>query len=53
MRDHLAQVLGTYAVIFIANDLVKMIWGLPRRANMLAMLSGPAPDADLLTWPTA
>src|SRR5690554_218183 len=27
VRDHLAQVLGTYAVILIANDIVKMIWG--------------------------
>jgi branched-chain amino acid transport system permease protein len=27
VRDHLAQVLGTYAVILIAGDLVKMIWG--------------------------
>jgi branched-chain amino acid transport system permease protein len=27
LRDHLAQVLGTYAVILIAGDLVKMIWG--------------------------
>src|SRR2546427_8338343 len=27
VRDHLAQVLGSYAVILIANDLVKMVWG--------------------------
>ncbi|MBY6345702.1 branched-chain amino acid ABC transporter permease [Providencia rettgeri] len=41
-RDHLAQVLGTYAVILIANDLVKMIWGpTPVMLNMPALLSGP------------
>ena len=40
LRDHLAQVLGTYAVILIANDLVKMIWGpAPVMLNMPAALS--------------
>ena len=33
LRDHLAQVLGTYAVILIANDLVKMIWGRRRSCS--------------------
>jgi len=42
VRDHLAQVLGTYAVILIANDLVKMIWGpAPMMLNMPEALSGP------------
>ena len=42
LRDHLAQVLGTFAVILIANDLVKMIWGpAPMMMNMPASLSGP------------
>lgn len=41
-RDHLAQVLGTYAVILIANDAVKMIWGpTPVMLNMPALLAGP------------
>ncbi len=41
-RDHLAQVLGSYAVILIANDLVKMIWGpTPVMLNMPAALAGP------------
>jgi len=26
-RDHLSQVLATFALILIANDLVRMIWG--------------------------
>ncbi|MEI8401525.1 MAG: branched-chain amino acid ABC transporter permease [Alcaligenaceae bacterium] len=42
VRDHLAQVLGTFAVILIANDVVKMIWGpAPMMMNMPAGLSGP------------
>lgn len=42
IRDHLAQVLGTFAVILIANDVVKMIWGpAPMMMNMPAALSGP------------
>ena len=42
VRDHLAQVLGSYAVILIANDVVKMIWGpAPMMLNMPAALSGP------------
>ena len=42
IRDHLAQVLGTFAIILIANDVVKMIWGLaPVMMSMPAALSGP------------
>lgn len=41
-RDHLAQVLATFAVILIADDLVKMIWGpAPRMLNAPASLAGP------------
>lgn len=41
-RDHLAQVLGTFAIILIGNDLVKMIWGpAPVMLSMPAALSGP------------
>jgi branched-chain amino acid transport system permease protein len=42
VRDHLAQVLGTFAIILIANDVVKMIWGpAPVMMSMPAALSGP------------
>jgi len=42
VRDHLAQVLGTFAVILIANDVVKMIWGpAPIMMNMPSALAGP------------
>lgn len=51
-RDHLAQVLGTYAVILIANDLVKMVWGpAPAMLNMPAALSGPVRLLPDLVYP--
>lgn len=52
VRDHLAQVLGTYAVILIANDLVKMVWGpAPVMLNMPAALSGPVQLLPDLMYP--
>lgn len=52
VRDHLAQVLGTYAVILIANDLVKMIWGAaPVMLNMPPALSGPVRILPDLMYP--
>ncbi len=42
LRDHLAQVLATFALILIANDLVRMIWGpQPLLLNPPAALAGP------------
>src|SRR5262245_11745834 len=41
-RDHLAQVLATFAIILIANELVRMIWGAqPLLLNPPAGLTGP------------
>jgi branched-chain amino acid transport system permease protein len=41
-RDHLAQVLATFAVILIADDLVKLIWGpAPRMLAAPDALAGP------------
>lgn len=41
-RDHLAQVLGTFAIILIGNDLVRMIWGpAPVMLSMPQALAGP------------
>ncbi|WP_447915415.1 branched-chain amino acid ABC transporter permease [Delftia acidovorans] len=52
VRDHLAQVLGSYAVILIANDLVKMVWGpAPMMLNMPAALSGPVQLLPDLMYP--
>ncbi|MEW6515261.1 MAG: branched-chain amino acid ABC transporter permease [Pseudomonadota bacterium] len=42
LRDHLAQVLATFALILIANDLVRMIWGpQPLLLNPPEALAGP------------
>ena len=42
-RDHLAQVLATFALILIANEGVRMIWGAqPMLLNAPDELSGPA-----------
>ena len=41
-RSHLMQVLATFALILIANELVRMIWGSqPISLNIPASLSGP------------
>ena len=52
VRDHLAQVLGSYAVILIANDLIKRVWGpAPVMLNMPAALSGPVQLLPDLMYP--
>jgi branched-chain amino acid transport system permease protein len=41
-RNHLAQVLATFALILIANECVRLIWGpQPVLLNMPEALSGP------------
>lgn len=41
-RDHLAQVLATFALILIANEVVRMIWGpQPLMLNPPELLAGP------------
>lgn len=41
-RDHLSQVLATFALILIANDGVRMLWGdSPLELAMPSALSGP------------
>ena len=41
-RDHLSQVLGTFAILLMANEGVRMIWGSqPVPMAMPAALSGP------------
>jgi branched-chain amino acid transport system permease protein len=43
-REHLLQILLTYALIFVFNDIVKMIWGVDLRiVNMPQSLSGFVP----------
>ncbi|MGJ7491115.1 branched-chain amino acid ABC transporter permease [Variovorax sp. ZT4R33] len=51
-RDHLAQVLATFGVILVADDVVKMIWGpSPVMAPTPAALSGPIEIIDGLPYP--
>src|SRR5436853_5377312 len=40
-RDHLSQVLATFALILIINELVRLVWGLDAALPMPAALSGP------------
>ncbi len=41
-RDHLSQVLGTFAVLLISNEVVRMVWGAqPVSLNPPAALAGP------------
>ena len=51
-RDHLAQVLATFGVILVADDIVKMIWGpSPVMAPTPTALSGPIEIIDGLPYP--
>jgi branched-chain amino acid transport system permease protein len=40
-RDHLSQVLATFAIILIANELVRIVWGPQVPLSTPAALSGP------------
>ena len=40
-RDHLSQVLATFALILILNEAVRLIWGTDASMPMPAALSGP------------
>ncbi len=41
-RDHLSQVLGTFAILLMCNEAVRFIWGSqPIELGAPAMLSGP------------
>ncbi|HWT21498.1 MAG TPA: branched-chain amino acid ABC transporter permease, partial [Variovorax sp.] len=52
-RDHLAQVLATFGVILVADDIVKMAWGpSPVMAPTPAALSGPVELVDGLPYPS-
>ena len=52
-RDHLAQVLATFALILIANESVRMIWGAqPIMLSAPAALSGPVELLPGLSYPS-
>ncbi len=51
-RDHLSQVLATFALILIANELVRMVWGAqPVMLSLPAALSGPVELMPGLYYP--
>lgn len=51
-RDHLAQVLATFGVILVSDDLVKMVWGpSPMMAPTPAALAGPVQLMPGLPYP--
>lgn len=52
-RDHLSQVLATFAVILIADDAVRMLWGpSPLMLSAPAALSGPVALAPGFDYPS-
>ena len=51
-RDHMSQVLATFALILIANDMVRAIWGpQPLPLSMPDSLSGPVELLPGLMYP--
>src|SRR5262249_8930459 len=50
-RDHLSQVLATFALILIANEAVRIVWGPDLPFTMPAALSGPVELLPGLFYP--
>ena len=51
-RDHLSQVLGTFAILLMCNEAVRLIWGaLPITLNPPESLSGPVELLPGLMYP--
>jgi branched-chain amino acid transport system permease protein len=50
-RDHLSQVLATFALILIINELVRLVWGSDAALPMPAALSGPVELMPGLRYP--
>lgn len=51
-RDHLSQVMGTFAILLMANEVVRMIWGAqPLQFNPPAALAGPVELAPGFSYP--
>ncbi len=51
-RDHLSQVLATFALILIINESVRMIWGTDMPLAAPAALSGPVELVPGLLYPS-
>ena len=50
-RDHLSQVLATFALILILNETVRIIWGTDAPLAMPASLSGPVELLPSMPYP--
>jgi branched-chain amino acid transport system permease protein len=50
-RDHLSQVLATFALILILNEAVRLVWGSDAPLPMPAALSGPVELLPGLRYP--
>jgi branched-chain amino acid transport system permease protein len=50
-RDHLSQVLATFALILILNEVTRLIWGSDAALPMPAALSGPVELLPGLRYP--
>ncbi|NCP40417.1 MAG: branched-chain amino acid ABC transporter permease [Rhodoferax sp.] len=51
-RDHLSQVLGTFALLLMSNEAVRMIWGAqPIELSPPAALAGPVQLLPGLSYP--
>lgn len=51
-RDHLSQVLGTFAILLMSNEAIRMIWGSqPLALNPPAALAGPVELLPGFTYP--
>ena len=50
-RDHLAQVLATFALILIINELTRLVWGSDAALPMPGALSGPVELMPGLPYP--
>ncbi|WP_333841320.1 branched-chain amino acid ABC transporter permease [Limnohabitans sp.] len=51
-RDHLSQVLGTFAILLMCNETVRLIWGAqPISLNPPASMSGPVELLNGFSYP--
>src|SRR5256885_2827146 len=50
-RDHLSQVLATFALILILNEVVRLVWGSDAALPMPGALSGPVELVPGLMYP--
>ncbi len=51
-RDHLSQVLATFALILIINEVVRILWGSDQALNTPTGLSGPVEIIPGLLYPS-